>query len=328
MEVLLLGSLANQANSQLEYKPLPPVPSTQIAPNAVTPLICPITPIFTTISQYYTITSTIPVTKTVIQQVTSTITQSFTSTFTVTITSTTTKPRKCKPKTAGPAISGSGVGETTASTCGIAHSQAVGPKEGNAIQKGIQPDNAPQITLSTIDVVSTMVPHPLVQPALTVAVSSTTTRDPPQPVALSSTIKSSVPEPQPSPIPAPPPPFATSYESRSVTQLLSWHWFNTPTLDCSSSIQPFEYNSGYYAGSENGLQHCGSKATFTYNGNSVQVTIGWKTTGGVNYYELSAQAFGDLIGSKETVKKGMVATDWQLLINDPGKVTGTCVGTC
>ncbi|KAJ3064381.1 hypothetical protein HDU98_012213, partial [Podochytrium sp. JEL0797] len=106
----------------------------------------------------------------------------------------------------------------------------------------------------------------------------------------------------------------------------SWHWFVGNSFDCDGSITAEEYNTGFYAGSENIPAGCGTTGTFTYNGNSVTVKFIWRTTGGSLYHELSAAAFAQLIGSGAQVSPGMSSTDFQIAINDPGRVVATCSG--
>ncbi|KAI9339984.1 hypothetical protein BDR26DRAFT_861921 [Obelidium mucronatum] len=108
---------------------------------------------------------------------------------------------------------------------------------------------------------------------------------------------------------------------------VSWHWFNDITFDCFPSIKPTEYNSGYFAGSEKIPADCGKQGTFSWNGNSVTVTYAWRTTGGLNYHEVSATAFAKLIGSREIVV-GKTVEQFQVAIQDPGKVGALCAGVC
>ncbi|KAI9324225.1 hypothetical protein BDR26DRAFT_286937 [Obelidium mucronatum] len=294
--------------------------TSQASPNFISS--CSTKPVLITVTQYSTVFTSVTFKTTVVVE------ETRTTTVTTTVKQTnTTKARKCKPKT---------VSVAARPTCYAVPKNQTDPTLG--LFQGIQTTTSIALSsLSTASIISTsQLPKPSNSRQETAAVTKTSEAP-------------SAPKPEDRPTPPPPPiippspetqlpsnpvqkpPTATNQsgdEGLGITKLLSWHWFNSPTLDCFPNIQPFEYNSGFYAGSENGLALCGSKATFKYAGNTVQVTIAWKTTGGVGYHELSAQAFGALIGSKEVVKTGMAATDWQLLIQDPGRVTGTCFGTC
>ncbi|KAJ3073341.1 hypothetical protein HDU98_001754 [Podochytrium sp. JEL0797] len=111
-----------------------------------------------------------------------------------------------------------------------------------------------------------------------------------------------------------------------ASYVTSWHWFVGNSFDCDGSITADQYNTGFYAGAENIPGGCGTTGTFTYNGNSVTVKFIWRTTGGSLYHELSAAAFAQLIGSGAQVSPGMSSTDFQIAINDPGRVMATCSG--
>ncbi|KAJ3074120.1 hypothetical protein HDU98_012058 [Podochytrium sp. JEL0797] len=122
-------------------------------------------------------------------------------------------------------------------------------------------------------------------------------------------------------------PFNTGASPGSGAEfVVSWHWFEDFSGDCDASITPLQYNTGFYAGSEHIPRDCGKMGTFHYKGNSVTVQFIWRTTGGSLYHELSPQAFAQLIGSGAQVQEGMVSTDFQIAINDPGRVVATCSG--
>ncbi|KAJ3074121.1 hypothetical protein HDU98_012059 [Podochytrium sp. JEL0797] len=122
-------------------------------------------------------------------------------------------------------------------------------------------------------------------------------------------------------------PFNTGASPGSGAEyVVSWHWFEDFSGDCDASITPLQYNTGFYAGSEHIPRDCGKMGTFHYNGNSVTVQFIWRTTGGSLYHELSPQAFAQLIGSGAQVQEGMVSTDFQIAIDDPGRVVATCSG--
>ncbi|KAJ3066706.1 hypothetical protein HDU98_010007 [Podochytrium sp. JEL0797] len=112
-----------------------------------------------------------------------------------------------------------------------------------------------------------------------------------------------------------------------ASYVVSWNWFVGPTTDCDASITAEEFNTGFYAGAQEIPAYCGQTATFSYNGNSVTVKYAWMTTGGTLYHELSPAAFAQLIGSGAKVQPGMTPQQYQVAINDPGRVTATCSGS-
>ncbi|KAG9400937.1 Chitinase 1 [Aphanomyces cochlioides] len=144
------------------------------------------------------------------------------------------------------------------------------------------------------------------------------------PPPASSTI---APRPTSSPTKAPTP--STSKPSQpGVTNTVSWNWFATSTTVCDASLSADTLNRGFYVGGENIPADCGKTATLTYNGHTVTATYAWRTTGGQQYHELSPQAFAKLIGSSANVANFNSASAFQAAINDPGRVTAKCSGTC
>lgn len=124
-------------------------------------------------------------------------------------------------------------------------------------------------------------------------------------------------------------PFTTQFINiPPVSKIISWNWFDYTTADCFPEISADEYNTGYYAGSQNIPENCGKSATFSMNGNSVNVIYAWKTTGGDNYNELSPNAFAQLIGSDSRVTIGETVEQFKLYINDPGRVSAICTDVC
>ncbi|CAK4638419.1 hypothetical protein LEN26_009674 [Aphanomyces euteiches] len=139
----------------------------------------------------------------------------------------------------------------------------------------------------------------------------------------------------PTPPPSNPPPSNPSTPSTSKpsqtggsTKTVSWNWFATSTTDCDASLSADTLNRGFYVGGENIPADCGKTATLTYNGHTVTATYSWRTTGGQQYHELSPQAFARLIGSNANVANFNSPTDFQVAINDPGRVMASCTGTC
>ncbi|KAF0715158.1 Aste57867_3539 [Aphanomyces stellatus] len=121
---------------------------------------------------------------------------------------------------------------------------------------------------------------------------------------------------------------STFVPSPSGNFYVSWNWFNSNTLDCDGRLSPSTLNSGFYVGGENIPADCGKTATFTYNGHTVTATYAWKTGGGLNYHELSPQAFAKLLGSSANAANFGSAPQFQAAINDPGHVTAQCAGSC
>ncbi|KAG9400936.1 Chitinase 1 [Aphanomyces cochlioides] len=139
------------------------------------------------------------------------------------------------------------------------------------------------------------------------------------------------PTPPPSnPPPSNPPTPSSSKPSQpgGSTKTVSWNWFATSTTDCDASLSADTLNRGFYVGGENIPADCGKTATLTYNGHTVTAMYAWRTTGGQQYHELSPQVFARLIGSNASVANFRSPTDFQIAINDPGRVSASCTGTC
>lgn len=126
-----------------------------------------------------------------------------------------------------------------------------------------------------------------------------------------------------------------SNNSNDDVKEISWNWFYNKSNDCFPDFTVDDYNDGYYAGSINIPQDCGKSVTFenvtlpngTYIENSnVTVIFAWMV-GKNNYYELTPNAFSQLIGSHSKKVKGEKLEDFKYKINDPGYVTGYCTET-
>ncbi|CAK4086094.1 unnamed protein product [Aphanomyces euteiches] len=136
------------------------------------------------------------------------------------------------------------------------------------------------------------------------------------------------PRPSSSPTKAPTPSTSKPSQPGGSTKTVSWNWFASSTTDCDASLSADTLNRGFYVGGENIPADCGKTATLTYNGHTVTATYAWRTTGGQQYHELSPQAFARLIGSNANVANFHSASAFQAAINDPGRVSAKCSGTC